>query len=316
MYRFLLLILSLLFIFAEPLYAVDINVRDTTTIGTSGVGTNGNLATFIGPIMNFFYTPIVTGDSVTNTFISIAWGIKDFVLIIAALFLTIWVLKLLFSWGDEESVKKWKNNIIWVSVGVFVMQIAYSVWRTLYLQDAIAVVDGGLGWLFWINILEPIVNIMLLLASFGFIAMAIYSFYTIITGGGDEEKVKKGKNMIIYALIGFLLIRIPKTLVTAIYGTPAAGCGSSSFFSIGSCTIGNSNLGAGINIFWRILTYINSFLALFAVVMVIYAGYLILISGGDEEKLKKAKNTIIYIAIGVVALVGSHALFRFFFLQG
>lgn len=122
--------------------------------------------------------------------------------------------------------------------------------------------------------------------------------------------------MIIYALIGFLLIRIPKFLVTAIYGEPTPSCSSASIFSIGSCSIGASNLSGGVSIFGKILTYINSFLALFAVVMVIYAGYLILISGGDEEKLKKAKNTIIYIAIGVVALVGSSALFRFFFLRG
>ncbi len=50
--------------------------------------------------------------------------------------------------------------------------------------------------------------------------------------------------------------------------------------------------------------------------MVIYAGWLIFISGGDEEKLKKAKRTIIYLAIGLILLVASQAIFRFFFLKG
>lgn len=49
--------------------------------------------------------------------------------------------------------------------------------------------------------------------------------------------------------------------------------------------------------------------------MVIYAGWLVLISGGDEEKLKKAKNIVIYILIGLVILVASHAIFRFFIMQ-
>lgn len=62
------------------------------------------------------------------------------------------------------------------------MQIGYSLWQTLYLQDPLAGINAKLGWDFWINILEPIVKVMLLLASFAFIAMAIYSFYTIITG--------------------------------------------------------------------------------------------------------------------------------------
>ncbi len=71
------------------------------------------------------------------------------------------------------------------------MQIAYSIWRTLYFDENFARIDGRLGWMTWINVFEPIVNILLLLASFGFIAMAIYAFYTIITGAGDEEKLKK-----------------------------------------------------------------------------------------------------------------------------
>jgi uncharacterized membrane protein YqaE (UPF0057 family) len=62
------------------------------------------------------------------------------------------------------------------------MQIAYSIWRTLYLDDTFGRVDGRLGWMTWANVFEPIVNILLLLASFAFIAMAIYAFYTIITG--------------------------------------------------------------------------------------------------------------------------------------
>jgi flagellar basal body-associated protein FliL len=39
-------------------------------------------------------------------------------------------------------------------------------------------------------------------------------------------------------------------------------------------------------------------------------------SGGDEEKLKKAKNTILYIVLGFIVLVASHAIFRFFILKG
>lgn len=103
------------------------------------------------------------------------------------------------------------------------MQIATSLWKLLYFEDN-RMPDGTLGWQFWTNVFEPIVNILLLLAGFGFILMMVYAFYIIVTGGGDEEKVKKGKKIVIYALVGFLLIRIPKLLVTAIYGKPSEGC--------------------------------------------------------------------------------------------
>ena len=80
--------------------------------------------------------------------------------------------------------------------------------------------------------------------------------------------------------------------------------------------MGNKNLSEGVNIVGKILTYINGFLALFAVVMILYAGWLVFLSGGDEEKLKKAKKIILYVALGIILLVASQAIFRFFFLRG
>lgn len=319
--RFIFLITTLIFGYflqIQSIFAVDdVNVRDTSQVTISGNPENDKLGSFVGPIVNFFYSPVASGDAtIPNIFLGITGAIKNFFITVAAIFLIIGVLKLLFSGGDEESQKKWKNNIIWVSVGVFVMQISYSLWSTLYLKSGSNSfdIDGRLAWTFWINIFEPIVNIMLLLASFGFIAMAIYSFYTIITGGWDEEKLKKWKNIIIYAVIGFILIRIPKLLITALYGEPSAACKNNVW--IGTCEIGAKNLSGGINIFGKILAYVNGFLALFAVVMIIYAGWLIFISWGDEEKLKKAKKTLLFIALGIILLVWSQAIFRFFFLQG
>lgn len=319
--RFIFLITTLIFGYflqIQSIFAVDdVNVRDTSQVTISGNPENDKLGSFVGPIVNFFYSPVASGDAtIPNIFLGITGAIKNLFITVAAIFLIIGVLKLLFSGGDEESQKKWKNNIIWVSVGVFVMQISYSLWSTLYLKSGSNSfdIDGRLAWTFWINIFEPIVNIMLLLASFGFIAMAIYSFYTIITGGWDEEKLKKWKNIIIYAVIGFILIRIPKLLITALYGEPSAACKNNVW--IGTCEIGAKNLSGGINIFGKILAYVNGFLALFAVVMIIYAGWLIFISWGDEEKLKKAKKTLLFIALGIILLVWSQAIFRFFFLQG
>lgn len=310
---FFLLILT--FSLMPSAYAVDnINIRDTTNV-TIGWSEHDNLTTFIGPVLEFFYDTTGSSDAVQNTFIAIAGGIKNFFILIAVLFLVIGVMKLFFGGGDEEAVKKWKSNIIWVSVWVFVMQIAYSIWRTLYLSDTFARVDGRLGWMTWINVFEPIVNILLLLASFGFIAMAVYAFYVIITGAGDEEKLKKWKNIVLYAVIGFLLIRIPKILVVAIYGEPSNECKNNTW-SFGTCELWDKNLGESINIFGKILAYMNTFLALFAVIMVLYAGWLVFISGGDEEKLKKAKRTIIYLTLGIILLIASQAIFRFFFLKG
>lgn len=116
-----------------------------------------------------------------------------------------------------------------------------------------------------------------MLASLGFLIMAVYAFYIIVTGGGDEEKLKKGKNIIIYALIGFLLVRLPKPLILAIYGKPSPGCGGNTF-NPGICEIEEKNIGGAVEIFGKLIVYLNGFLMLLAVILVIYAGYLVLIS--------------------------------------
>lgn len=157
-----------------------------------------------------------------GVFTTIAFQIKNFFIAIAVIFLIIGVIKLLFSSNDEESLKRWRSNIIWVSVGIFIMQIAFSVWNTLILRGATDIIGSSLGWEFWINVFSPIVDLLQILASFGFLFMAVWAFFILVTAGGDEERIKKAKNTILYAIIGFLLIRVPYAIVKAFYGRP--GC--------------------------------------------------------------------------------------------
>lgn len=320
MLKFLLSILALILplgaTFAANPTTEELNLK-TPTIKTQW-GESDALATFIGPVSELFFMPKLRDESVINTFLSIAFALKNFFIAIAVIFLIIGVLKLLFSWWDEEDIKKWRRNIIWTSIGIVVMQIATSVWRTLYLTTETQNIDGRLGWQFWSNIFEPLVNLMLILAGFGFLLMMVYAFYIIVTGGGDEEKLKKWKNIVIYAVVGFLLVRTPKALVTAIYGKPVSWNGKDCdyWMTTGPCVIDGKNIEDSIGIFGKILSFVNGFIMLITVALVIYAGWLVLISAWDEEKLKKAKNIALYIVVGLVLLVAWHALFRFFVLRG
>ena len=126
-----------------------------------------------------------------DAFIVIAFQIKNVMIVLAALFLIIAVIKLLFSPNSDEDAKKWRSSIIWVSIGILVMQIAFSAWKTLMLRGTTSGIDGSLGWAIWLQIFAPIVGLLQMFAAFAFIAMMIYAFYIIITGAGDEEKLKK-----------------------------------------------------------------------------------------------------------------------------
>lgn len=114
---------------------------------------------------------------------TIAYWIKNFFIIVAVIFLIVGVIRLLISDNTDEDVKKWKQNIIWTSLGIFFLQIAYTFWATLFIQTGVGQISTALSWDFWNKIIAPIVSLMQYLASFAFIAMMIYAFYIMVTGG-------------------------------------------------------------------------------------------------------------------------------------
>lgn len=298
----------------------DLNARaDTATRET-----NDNLEKFAenSSYGGYFIQPATnTADGVNAVFINLAYGIKTFAIFIAIIFLIIGVIKLLFSDASDDDVKKWKNNIFWVAIGVFFLQISYSIWMNGVQLSANGTnpINAMAGWAFWSNIIEPIIGLLQYLAAFGFLAMAIYGFYVVVTGAGEEEKLEKGKKTILYGIVGFLFVQVPYTLVSMIYkGVPKCEKTATNLWSYSShnCTSGeNADLSGVVNWVGEFFKFLNGFLTLLCVLMAIYAGWLLLTSRGDEEKVKKVKSMILYIAIGLVLLVASHAIFRFFLLQ-
>lgn len=315
--RILILIFSL-FLAMPMVHAAgelenNLNVRGVE-IGWT-INNNSVLSDFYSTsgIWSFFYTPTDTGmDGVVGVFTTIAFQIKNIAIALGVVFLAIAVIKLLFSANEEESVKKWRSSIIWVTVGIFVMQIAFSVWTTLLLQDSTSLIDSWFWWSIWLKIFSPIVSILQMLASLGFFLMVLYAFYTIVWGAWDEEKLKKWKRTIIYGLVGFFLLKVPQVIIEAIYGW--FKCNIKLGF-VEVCTETGPNTSAAVSLIGKVITYFNGFLMLICVLLVIYAGWLVLISGWDEERLKKARSIVLYVLVGFVVLVASHAIFRFFILQ-
>lgn len=59
---------------------------------------------------------------------------------------------------------------------------------------------------------------------------------------------------------------------------------------------------------------VNAFLSLLGIIfiiLVIYAGYNWMTAGGDEEKIRKAKDTLWRAIIGLIITVGAYAIWNF-----
>jgi len=60
-----------------------------------------------------------------------------------------------------------------------------------------------------------------------------------------------------------------------------------------------------------VIAFLLGFIALVAVIIIIYAWFNILTWAGDEEKVKKAKMTIIYVIVGIIVIYLAWPIFNF-----
>ncbi|QFR39718.1 hypothetical protein A9Q91_05915 [Candidatus Gracilibacteria bacterium 28_42_T64] len=246
-----------------------------------------------------------------NSMIRIARDLKNVFFFIAGLYLVFLVLRLLFAENTEEEAGNFKKGIIWTSLGLVIMQLSYSVIKVLFDKD----ISERLAVDFIDAIINPLIQLVETGASFMFIGIAIYSFYAIVTANGDEEKIKTGKMSVLYGIIGFIIIKFSTTIVDSVYGK--INCPTVSIKSIFDTSLGNkciekTNLSGLTGIIVDIINWMNSLVGIAVIIMIIYAGVQVLFSAGDEEKLKNAKRSIFYIALGLFILVMNYMILTFF----
>lgn len=297
---------------------LSIASADTLDIDpTPRSGTNGRQS-YIEDFRSFFsdqyFSIAATGEQgATMLMLRIARDMKNTFVVITTVFLLAYTLVLFFTNGTEKDMSKWRQAIIWATVGILVMQSAYAFVYAIYGEDIGA--HGGSSAVRFLNaVMFPLIHLMETLASFLFLGMAFYAFFKIVTAGGDDEKAKRGKNEVIYAIIGFIVIKLASKIVTTIYGDVNRDC-AGHLFSTSVCTLQNPNLTDTVRLMTTLLNYFNGFMAIIIMVLVIYAGWSVLVSEGADDKMKKAKNILKYIVFGLMMLVASYAILNFYLLK-
>ena len=298
----------------EPLGAVSIDPLreyDTELRAIEGSGSDRTDALEIDDYIqtdSYFQAADDGGTrGVQNFVFRIAKDIKNFASLLAMLAILSAVLRLLFSSENQDEFKKYKDVIIWASFGIIIMQSAYAIVATMFDKPIIDVLADD----FLKNILFPFIKIIQTLAGGFFIFAMLYGFFRLVTASGDEETIKKGKLSVFNAIIGFLFLQLIQPLVFHAYGK--SDCTTGAIFTT-ECLQDPSETQL-LLLLVKILNYINTFVAIITVIMIVYAGFLMLTSSGDEERIKKAKNIIKYAAVGLVVLFASYIAYRFFLYQ-
>ncbi|HSD12073.1 MAG TPA: pilin [Patescibacteria group bacterium] len=97
-------------------------------------------------------------------------------------------------------------------------------------------------------------------------------------------------------------------LVVALFATPQATLAFSGdpLHPLGSDTTVELIVG-------RVITVILGLLGSLSLVMFIFGGLTWMTAQGNEEKIKKAKNTIVYAVLGLIIAFGAYEILRVFF---
>jgi hypothetical protein len=152
------------------------------------------------------------------------------------------------------------------------------------------------------KILFAVIEILLVLAGILAVIMAIAGGFKYVVSQGEPEKIGNAKMTIINALIG-ATIAIIASQVVAFIGAAFVGGGSDQYGLI-HFEADTSNLQRGLDVFFAIIGAVSVF-------MVVFAGFNFVTSGGDSEKVKKARRTIYYAVVGIVVAIFASVIVNF-----
>jgi hypothetical protein len=234
--------------------------------------------------------------------------VKSIMYIVAGVYFLLITIRLLVSWSSEEAAENWKKWVIWISLWIVVMQLAYYYVYILYSKD----VNSGLMSDFYDYVIKNIIKFLETATSFVFVAIMIFAFYMMITSNWEEEKYKSWLKSVMYAFIWFILVKLSAKIVEAVYWKMSCNIVDLGILRIRWSCIMNPEIEGAVSIIAKIINWMNGFVWILVIIMIIYAWAQILLWNWDEEKLKKAKKSIIYIIIWIAILVMNYLILTFF----
>jgi len=141
--------------------------------------------------------------------------------------------------------------------------------------------------------------------------MVIFMVYTgammIMSMWSDEEQLSSAKRQIWYAAVALIFINIPGTIYEAFYknGDTTVGSSVSTSAFWDNSTESTGNLFFDFFVFGhtlnnQIVLFLEIIVFLGAIFMLTLAGISLMTSRGREEKMKEAKNKILYTVLALV----------------
>lgn len=230
------------------------------------------------------------GSGFGAIFIGIAMLLRPFIIVSALIAITVMGVRMVIG-QEDDAVDKAKTVIIACVSGIIVAAISPSLVTAFVTMQAGGVNPGGtqvVG-----NEIMGIINWGLGLAGVFAVFWIIVSALKAVSSPTSEDGISNVRQTVLNAIAGIVI------LATRIVITEAVGGG------------GSPNPNGIIAIGTAVVSALLGLVGLAAVAVVIYAGILMLVNFGNEERISQAKGLLTRAATGLVLIALSFAIVRF-----
>lgn len=222
-------------------------------------------------------------------------------------------VELFLSRGDEDKLKKKKGQVFATAVGFGLILLSMSLVDRVFFGGSGEILIGtdssGFARAGEVEIIGIINYVTTFVAAIA-VAFMVYAVFKLLFSAEDDAELTNMKKQAIYAGIGIILIIFSRALVEVfMYGGGIGTGGSISIFDV-------SQIGT---IYPGIVRWINimlSFIAVLAVVSIIWAGIRMISKFGDDSAVETGKNIILYSVVAIILAFTAYTLTRHFLVPG
>lgn len=209
-------------------------------------------------------------------------------------------MKLVMAGKDIDSyLEPAKENFKYSLMAIVVVFLADTLIRKVFFPDGGAIFDNQ-GANIALYGKEGIKQIRALYDTMAYVATALAVLVIVFSGvqyalsAGNEDTMKKGQNRILWACAGLLLIGIAEFVIKDVL-----------FPDLGTTL---PDIGKGMLLVKRFTNFMAGFVTTISFGLMLYAGFLYISGGTNEDNLGKAKKAITAGIIGILLSLGAFGL--------
>lgn len=244
----------------------------------------------------------------------IVQNLKYLVGAVAVLFIIVSALKLIISQGNEDTISKQKNVMIYAVLGLILIALGDELAKVMSVacipgQSECA--DGGFlkdpsNMITQSAIFKRETRILITFVKYVIGGIAVFMFIRngirLIGLAGSEESVTLDKKNLIYTSVGLLLIILASTVIDKV------------LYIVDPSQYTTAGLAPGINpsrAVQEMVGFTNTavfIVAPISIFMLIVGAVMYATAGGKEEQMTKAKKLIILTVVGMALIYGAFAI--------